>query len=127
MKRIWRNDDLQSFTPLRFLPPQLMGYQGRAVVIDPDIFATGDIWELLSRDMAGKFNRAYGEVFPLPQAVLVEAGAKVPGTDGQKMSKSYGNNIDIFGDEKEMRKRVMSIVTDSVPVDAQKDPTTCRS
>jgi len=48
----------------------------------------------------------------------------VPGIDGQKMSKSYGNNIDIFGDEKEMRKRVMSIVTDSVAVDAPKDPVT---
>ncbi|MDY0882085.1 hypothetical protein ACFPL7_21070 [Dongia soli] len=54
MKRIWRNDDLQSFTPLRFMPPELMGYQGRAAVIDPDIFAVGDIWELLSRDMQGK-------------------------------------------------------------------------
>jgi len=54
VKRTWLNDDLQSFTPLRFLPPELMGYQGRAVVIDPDIFAVGDIWELLSRDMQGK-------------------------------------------------------------------------
>jgi hypothetical protein len=54
MKRVWHNDDLQSFTPLRFLPPELMGYEGRAVVIDPDIFAAGDIRELLGRDMAGK-------------------------------------------------------------------------
>jgi hypothetical protein len=54
VKRIWRNDDLQSFTPLRFLPPELMGYQGRAVVIDPDVFAVGDIRELLGRDMCGK-------------------------------------------------------------------------
>jgi hypothetical protein len=54
VKRVWYNDDLQSFTPLRFMPPQLMGYQGRAVVIDPDIFAVGDVWELLSRDMQGK-------------------------------------------------------------------------
>jgi len=53
-KRAWLNEDLQSFTPLRFMPPELMGYQGRAVVIDPDIFAVGDIWELLSRDMQGK-------------------------------------------------------------------------
>lgn len=53
-KRAWLNDDLQSFTPLRFMPPELMGYQGRAVVIDPDVFAVGDIWELLSRDMGGK-------------------------------------------------------------------------
>ncbi len=51
--RIWRNDDLQSFTPLRFAPPELMGYRGRALVIDPDVFAQGDVWELLSRDMGG--------------------------------------------------------------------------
>lgn len=52
--RVWTNDDLQSFTPLRFMPPELMGYEGRAVVIDPDIFAVGDVYELLSRDMQGK-------------------------------------------------------------------------
>jgi len=50
----WRNDDLQSFTPLRFMPPELMGYAGRALVIDPDIFAIGDVLELLERDMGGK-------------------------------------------------------------------------
>jgi hypothetical protein len=53
-KRKWLNNDLQSFTPLRFMPPQLMGYEGRALVIDPDVFAVGDVWELLNRDMAGK-------------------------------------------------------------------------
>lgn len=53
-KRVWVRDDLQSFTPSRFLPPQLMNYQGRAVVIDPDVFALGDVWDLLSRDMQGK-------------------------------------------------------------------------
>ncbi len=52
--RVWRNDDLQSFTPLRFMPPELMGYQGRAVVTDPDVFAVGDVMELLTRDMQGK-------------------------------------------------------------------------
>jgi len=51
---VWRYEDLQSFTPLRFKPPEEMGYAGRAVVIDPDVFAVGDIWELLSRDMGGK-------------------------------------------------------------------------
>ncbi|MFO1039134.1 MAG: hypothetical protein U1E45_20005 [Geminicoccaceae bacterium] len=50
----WRNDDLQSFTPLRFMPPEVMGYEGKALVVDPDVFAVGDVWELLSRDMAGK-------------------------------------------------------------------------
>ncbi|UCG74214.1 MAG: hypothetical protein JSV45_07550 [Chromatiales bacterium] len=53
VSRVWRMDDLQSFTPLRFMPPKLMGYQGRAVVIDPDVFAVGDINELLNRDMQG--------------------------------------------------------------------------
>ena len=52
-KRPWLNDDLQSFTPLRFMPPQLMDYEGRALVIDPDVFAVGDVWDLLSRDMNG--------------------------------------------------------------------------
>jgi len=54
VKRTWLNDDLQSFTLTRFMPPELMGYQGRAVVIDPDIFAATDVWNLLSRDMQGK-------------------------------------------------------------------------
>jgi hypothetical protein len=53
-KRVWRMDDLQSFTPLRFMPPEAMGYQGQAIVIDPDVFAVDDIWPLLTRDMAGK-------------------------------------------------------------------------
>ena len=53
-RREWWMSDLQSFTPLRFLPPQLMGYEGRAVIVDPDIFAVGDIHELLTRDMQGK-------------------------------------------------------------------------
>src|SRR5262249_10877583 len=52
--RIWRNDDLQSFTPLRFMPPELMGYRGRVVVIDPDVFALADINALIGRDMQGK-------------------------------------------------------------------------
>lgn len=52
--RPWLNDDLQSFTPLRFMPPEIMGYEGQAVVVDPDVFAVQDVWELLSRDMDGK-------------------------------------------------------------------------
>jgi hypothetical protein len=54
VERVWMNEDLQSFTPLRFEPPRLMGFRGRAVVIDPDVFAVGDVWELLTRDMKGK-------------------------------------------------------------------------
>jgi hypothetical protein len=51
--RVWLNEDLQSFTPLRFMPPELMGYEGKAVVVDPDVFAVGDVWELFSRDLEG--------------------------------------------------------------------------
>src|SRR5256714_4910875 len=76
----------------------------------------------ITRDLAVKMNVTFGEIFKLPEARIQPATETVPGIDGQKMSKSYGNNIDIFGDEKEMRKRVMSIVTDSTPVDAPKDP-----
>jgi tryptophanyl-tRNA synthetase len=78
----------------------------------------------ITRDLAGKMNETYGQIFKLPEPRIQPQTETVPGIDGQKMSKSYGNNIDIFGDEKEMRRRVMSIVTDSVAVDAPKDPTT---
>jgi len=79
----------------------------------------------MTRDMAGKFNRAYGEIFPLPEARLVKHGAKVPGIDGQKMSKSYNNTIEIFAEGKALKKVVMGIVTDSTPVEAPKDPDKC--
>jgi tryptophanyl-tRNA synthetase len=78
----------------------------------------------MARDMAQKFNETFGGVLRLPEPHIQAATETVPGIDGQKMSKSYGNTIDIFGDEKEMRKRVMSIVTDSSPVEAAKDPAT---
>jgi tryptophanyl-tRNA synthetase len=77
----------------------------------------------ITRDLAVKMNETFGPIFKLPEARIRAATETVPGIDGQKMSKSYGNNIDIFGNEKEMRKRVMSIVTDSTPVEAPKDPT----
>ena len=81
----------------------------------------------ITRDLAVKINETYGSesdrpIFKLPEPRINPDTQVVPGLDGQKMSKSYGNNIDIFGDEKETRKRVMSIVTDSTPVEAPKDP-----
>lgn len=78
----------------------------------------------MTRDIAGAFNHAYGEVFPLPEAVFNEA-AVVPGTDGQKMSKSYGNTIEIFAEGKALKSAVMGIVTDSTPADQPKNPETC--
>ena len=76
----------------------------------------------VTRDIAIKMNETFGEILKLPEARIHAETATVPGLDGQKMSKSYGNTIDIFAEEKEMRKRVMSIVTDSTPVEAPKDP-----
>src|SRR5204862_2635062 len=76
----------------------------------------------MTRDLSVKINESFGQGFKLPEPRIQPETEVVPGPDGQKMSKSYGNNIDIFGDEKETRKRVMSIVTDSTPVEAPKDP-----
>ena len=78
----------------------------------------------MTRDIAERFNRVYEEVFPLPNYKL-DVGAKVPGTDGQKMSKSYGNTIEIFAEGKALQKSVKTIVTDSTPVEAPKDPEKC--
>jgi tryptophanyl-tRNA synthetase len=78
----------------------------------------------MTADIAGRFNRAYGEVFPIP-GYRLDKGSKVPGTDGQKMSKSYGNIIEIFAEGKALRKSVMGIVTDSTPVADPKDPEKC--
>jgi tryptophanyl-tRNA synthetase len=79
----------------------------------------------VTRDIAIKFNNAFGEVFRLPEARIREDVAVVPGLDGQKMSKSYNNTIEIFGDPKEARARIMRIVTDSKSVADPKDPETC--
>jgi len=67
----------------------------------------------VTRDIAIKFNELYGETFVIPEPQIQAEVAKVPGTDGEKMSKSYGNTIDIFGDEKVIRKKIMGIVMDS--------------
>lgn len=74
----------------------------------------------VTRDIAGTFNRQFGEVFTIPDASIREAVAVMPGTDGRKMSKSYGNTIEIFGDEKAAKKKVMGIVTDCQPMEAPK-------
>ena len=76
----------------------------------------------MTRDIAIKMNETFGDSLQAAGAAHPARDGNGPGLDGQKMSKSYGNTIDIFGDEKETRKRVMSIVTDSTPVEAPKDP-----
>jgi tryptophanyl-tRNA synthetase len=76
----------------------------------------------IARDIASAFNTFYGETFVLPEPRIQEEVMTIPGTDGQKMSKSYGNIIDIFLPDKELRKQVLSIVTDSTPLEQPKDP-----
>src|SRR5438046_10144555 len=95
------------------------------LIYDSDIVPVGKDQKQhieMTRDLAVKMNEAFGQIFKLPEARIQAATETVPGIDGQKMSKSYGNNIDIFGDEKEMRKRVMSIVSESTQIDEPKDP-----
>lgn len=95
------------------------------LIYDSDIVPVGKDQKQhieITRDLAVKINETFGDILKLPEARINAATEVVPGLDGQKMSKSYGNTIDIFGQEKETRKSVMSIVTDSTPVEAPKDP-----
>ena len=74
------------------------------------------------RDLARSFNSHYGDVFTMPEAKIVPGAAKVPGTDGEKMSKSYNNTLGLFEDPRELRKKIMRISTDSRPMEEAKDP-----
>ncbi len=108
-----------------FTYPVLMAVD--ILIYKPDIVPVGKDQKQhveIARDLAGKFNRIYGEVFKLPAPYIQEEVAVVIGTDGQKMSKSYGNTIEIFASDKELKKQVMGIVTDSTPIEAPKDPDT---
>lgn len=79
----------------------------------------------MTRDVASRFNQKYGETLILPEEKIQEETMLIPGTDGEKMSKSRGNTIDIFLPEKELRKQIMSIVSDSTPLEDPKNPDTC--
>ena len=79
----------------------------------------------VTRDIAIKFNNQFGPIFTIPDPFIREDVAVVPGIDGQKMSKSYGNTIELFGDLKDTKARIMRVVTDSTPLEAPKDPDTC--
>ncbi len=79
----------------------------------------------VARDIAQKFNNEYGETFVVPEPAINEQTATVPGLDGQKMSKSYGNTIPIFMEGKGLKKQVMAIQTDATPVEEPKNPDTC--
>lgn len=98
------------------------------LAVDADLVPVGEdqIQHIeITRDLAQKFNQQFGEVFKLPQYMVRPDAGVLPGLDGQKMSKSYGNTIDPFLEEKPLRKLIMKIKTDSLPVEAVKDPDTC--
>lgn len=76
----------------------------------------------ITRDLANKMNQLYGNVFKVPEPSILPLVATVPGLDGRKMSKSYDNTIELFMEEKALKKKVMGILTDSTPVEAPKDP-----
>jgi tryptophanyl-tRNA synthetase len=98
----------------------IIGYNANVVPVGKDQKQHLEI----TRDIANVFNRQYGDTFVVPEARIDDAVMTVPGTDGQKMSKSSNNIIDILVDEKELKKQVMSIVTDSTPMEAPKNPDT---
>ena len=96
------------------------------LIYSPDIVPVGKDQKQhveITRDIAIKFNETYGkEIFKLPEEKIVENVATVPGIDGDKMSKSYGNVINMFGSKKQLKKQIMSIVTDSTPLEEPKNP-----
>ncbi|MDW7712196.1 MAG: tryptophan--tRNA ligase [Deferrisomatales bacterium] len=96
-------------------------YQSHAVPVGRDQKQHLEV----TRDLAQKFNAAFGETFLVPEAEIDEDLAVIPGVDGQKMSKSYGNTIDIFTDRKTLERTVMSVVTDATPVAEPKNPDAC--
>ena len=96
------------------------------LIYSPDIVPVGKDQKQhveITRDIAIKFNETYGkEIFKLPKEKIVENVATVPGTDGDKMSKSYGNVINMFGSKKQLKKQIMNIITDSTPLEEPKNP-----
>ena len=115
-KGIPPNNGLFSYPVL--MAADILAYQSNRVPVGKDQKQHVEV----TRDIAIKFNATYGEAFTIPEAEIIEELAVVPGVDSQKMSKSYDNTIEIFGEEKAIRKKIMSIVTDPTPVEAPKDP-----
>jgi tryptophanyl-tRNA synthetase len=113
--------DAGLFTYPVLMAADILAYDSHVVPVGSDQVQHIEV----TRDIAQRFNHLYGEVFVLPEARTLDESAKVPGTDGEKMSKSYNNTIDVFEAEKKLRKKIMAIKTDSTPVEAPKTPETC--
>ena len=119
-------DRLQDVNAGLFSYPMLMAAD--ILLYDADIVPVGkdQLQHLeMTRDVGARFNNQQGETFVLPQAKIQEAAQYVPGTDGEKMSKSKNNIIDVFLAEKKLRKQIMGIKTDSTPLEDPKDPEKC--
>ncbi|WP_437201957.1 tryptophan--tRNA ligase [Planctomicrobium sp. SH664] len=114
--------DAGLFTYPVLMAADILAYDSQLVPVGQDQVQHLEV----TRDLAQRFNHIYNrEVFVLPEAKVMSATAKVPGTDGEKMSKSYGNTIELFESPKSLRKKFMSIKTDSTPVEEPKNPDHC--
>jgi len=110
--------DAGLFTYPVLMAADILAYDSQIVPVGEDQVQHIEV----CRDLAGTFNHTFGETFVLPKAKTLDHGAKVPGTDGQKMSKSYDNTLPLFGDVKKIRKQIMRITTDSRPMEEPKEP-----
>ncbi|MCJ8341262.1 MAG: tryptophan--tRNA ligase [Cetobacterium sp.] len=122
----YKDKTAKGFTPNTGLLTYPVLMAADILIYDTDLVPVGKDQKQhleMARDIAMKFNQQYEvELFKLPEPMILETLAVVPGTDGQKMSKSYGNTINMFASKKELKKQVMSIVTDSTPLEEPKNP-----
>jgi tryptophanyl-tRNA synthetase len=112
------NADAGLFTYPVLMSADILAYDAHVVPVGEDQVQHIEV----CRDLAQRFNSKYGETFVLPKAQLLDSSAKVPGLDGEKMSKSYNNTLELFEDAKAQRKKIMRIATDSRPMDQAKEP-----
>jgi tryptophanyl-tRNA synthetase len=110
--------DAGLFTYPVLMAADILAYDADTVPVGEDQIQHIEV----ARDLAGSFNHHFGETFTLPKAKILDNSAKVPGTDGEKMSKSYNNTLELFEDPKAQRKKIMRITTDSRPMEEPKDP-----
>ena len=110
--------DAGLFTYPVLMSADILAYDAEIVPVGADQIQHIEV----CRDIAGSFNHHFGQTFVLPKGTTLDASAKVPGTDGEKMSKSYNNTLELFDDAKALRKKIMRITTDSRPMDQGKEP-----
>ncbi|MBN2579228.1 MAG: tryptophan--tRNA ligase [Pirellulales bacterium] len=114
------NADAGLFTYPVLMAADILAYDSDTVPVGEDQTQHIEV----CRDLAGSFNHTFGETFVMPKAKVLESAASVPGVDGEKMSKSYGNTLEVFEEPAVLKKKIMRIVTDSRPMEEPKDPET---